>query len=109
MKIKSGRHYFNVTQCKNLFQQITGLMFRFPKNDGLIFIFKKEKYVSLHTLFVFYPIDIIYLDKNKKIIKLLKKVKPFTLLIPYTKCRYILELKDSKNIGSKTKISFKYS
>jgi len=109
MKIKLGKHYFNVTPYTNLFQQMTGLMFRFPKNDGLIFIFKKEKYVSLHTLFVFYPIDIIYLNKNRKITKLLKKVKPFTLLIPYTKCRYILELKDSKNISLKTKISFKYS
>ncbi len=109
MKIKSEEYSFNVTPCRTLFSQIIGLMFRQIKNDGLIFIFKKEKYISLHTLFVFYSIDIIYINKDKKIIKLLKKAKPFTLFIPHTKCKYIIELKDSKNISLKSRISFKDS
>ncbi len=98
MLIKSKRETFNVTPCNTVLSHFLGLMFRLPKNDGLLFIFKKELPVSLHMLFVFLTIDIVYLNKNKKVIKILKKVKPFTLHIKAIKCKYILELKDSKNL-----------
>jgi len=104
MIIKHKKEKFNITECKSIFSQLFGLMFRFPKNDGLLFIFKKEKYISLHMFFVFYPIDIIYLNQNKIIIKIIKKALPFTLFIPPVKCKYILELKNSKNLKLNEKI-----
>jgi len=84
-----------------------GLMFRFPKDDGLAFIFNKEAPISLHMFFVFFTIDIIYLNKNKKVIKILKNAKPFTPYIKSVNCKYILELKDSKNLQLNDKIIFK--
>ena len=84
-----------------------GLMFKFPKNDGLLFIFRKEVFVSLHTFFVFFPIDVVYLNQEKKVIKIRKKLIPFTLFIPPVKCKYILELKDCKSIKLNDKIKFK--
>ena len=107
MLVKSRYNSFNVTPCTSLLKQFLGLMFRFPKNNGLLFEFKKEMPVSLHMLFVFITIDIVYLNKNKKIIKILKKVRPFTLYIKEIKCKYILELKDCKSIKLNDKIKFK--
>lgn len=81
------------------------MMFKIPKEDGLLFVFKKEKHIALHTFFVFLPIDIIYLNRNRKVIKIIKKALPFTFLINPVKCQYILELKDSKNIRLNEKIN----
>ena len=102
MIIKYKKNKFNVKLCRTFASHARGLMFRFPKEDGLLFVFKKEKPVSLHTFFVFFPIDVVYINKNKKVIKIIKKVLPFTLYLRPIKCKYILELKDSKNIKEKT-------
>ncbi|MDD5254260.1 MAG: DUF192 domain-containing protein [Candidatus Nanoarchaeia archaeon] len=70
------------------------LGFRFRKKSNLILLFdlKKETKIGavVDTLFVFYPIRVIWLDKNKKIIKT-KIMKPFTFVIPKSKARYIIE------------------
>ncbi len=105
MKVKIGKNSFNVTPCRTFLSYIAGLMFRFPKNNGLIFIFKNERYVSLHTIFVFYPIYILYLNKNKEVTRI-KKAMPFTLIISPTKCKYILELKNLKNIKLGQRVKF---
>lgn len=107
MIIKSKEETFNVDVCSSFISHLIGFMFRFPKNDGLLFIFNKEKFITLHTFFVFRKLDIIYLNKNKKIIKILKNVFPFTFYIPPVKCKYILELKDLKTLQLNDKISFK--
>ena len=95
MIIEYKKNKFNVSMCKS---NTLGLMFRFPKNDGILFVFKKAKYIALHTFFVFYPIDIIYLNKDKKVIKVSKRILPFTLFLKPIKCKYILELKNCKNL-----------
>lgn len=106
MIIKSKNNKFNVKICKSMLSHLRGLMFRFPRNDGLLFVFNKEKPIALHMFFVFFTIDIVYLNKNKKVIKILKKVKPFTPYIKAVKCEYILELKGAKNLQINDKISF---
>lgn len=107
MIIKHKGKKFNITPCKSFLSHCLGLMFKFPKNDGLLFIFNKEKKISLHMFFVFLKINIIYLNKNEKIIKIIKNVKPFTPYIKAVKCKYILELKNSKNLKLNEKIKFK--
>ena len=60
-----------------------------------VFVFNEEKYISLHMLLVFYPIDIIFLDKNKKVVDLKHKAKPFELHIrsKHT-AKYVIELQE---------------
>ena len=106
MKIDVGKSSFDVDICKSLFSHFRGLMFRFPKNDGLLFIFNYEDFIPLHMLFVFFPINIIYLNCNKKVIKIRKNVIPFVPYIPSVKCKYILELKNCKNIKVGDKLKF---
>ncbi len=107
MIIESKNNKFSVSHYKSIIMQAKGLMFKFPKNEGILFEFKKEKYIALHTFFVFFPIDIIYINKNKEIIKIFKKVIPFTPFIKPIKCKYILEVKNAKNLKLKEKIKFK--
>jgi Uncharacterized conserved protein len=55
----------------SLFKQAKGLMFsrRIPDNYALVFVMKKAQKVSLHMLFVNYPIDAVFLDEQKRVIK----------------------------------------
>jgi len=98
MIIKCGKSKFDVIICNSLFSHFLGLMFRKILNDGLLFIFERERNVSLHMFFVFYKIDIIYFNDKMKVIKILRNIKPFTPHIKAVKCKYILEVKDYKNI-----------
>ena len=75
---------------KNIFSKALGLMF--SKQKTLIFIFKKEKIIPLHMLFVFYPIDVIFLNKDRKIVEIKENLKPFTFYTPKNKAKYVIEL-----------------
>ena len=104
MIIKSKRNKFDIRINSSFISKLLGLMFRFPKKDGILMVFKKEELVSLHTLFVFFPIDIVYVNKEKTITKIQKTILPFTLFLPPVKCKYILEVKDSKNLKINDKL-----
>ena len=73
-----------------MFSQALGLMFR--KKQNLVMIFKKEKQISLHMFFVFYPIDVLIVNKNKKIVEIKRNFKPFTFWNSKKKGKYIVEL-----------------
>lgn len=76
--------------CTTLLSQSLGLMFR--RKQNLVMIFKKEKKARLHNFFVFYPIDVLLLDKNKKIVEIKKNFKPFTIWNSKKKGKYVVEL-----------------
>ncbi|MDA1196602.1 MAG: DUF192 domain-containing protein [Nanoarchaeota archaeon] len=82
-----------VAYASSLFEKTKGLMFtKQHKHRALIFPFNQEKTQSLHMLFVFYPIDVIFLNKDKKIVELKENFKPFTSYTSKEKAQYILEL-----------------
>ncbi len=76
--------------CNSFFSQARGLMFR--KKQNLIMTFNEEKKVSLHMFFVFYPIDILILNKNKEIVEIKRNFKPFTFWNSKEKGKYVIEL-----------------
>ena len=82
---------------------IRGLMFRI-KPKSLVFVFEKPKIVSLHMFFVFFPIDVLYLDKNKKVIEIKEKFMPFSFYNPKRKASYVIELPVLTVESTKTKI-----
>ena len=77
--------------CKSSLSKAVGLMFS-KKGKTLIFTFNKEKIIPLHMLFVFYPIDLLFLDKRRKVAEIKQNFKPFTFYTPRTKAQYIIEL-----------------
>ncbi|MBW2990345.1 DUF192 domain-containing protein [Candidatus Woesearchaeota archaeon] len=79
--------------CKNVFCKAFGFMFRFKKPDkALVFIFKSERRADLHMLFVFFPIDVLFLDKNKKVVDIKKDFKPFSYYAPRVKAEFVVEV-----------------
>ena len=77
---------------KNPLLQAFGLMFSRKRKDfALIFDFKKEKKECFHMFFVFYTINLIFLDKNKKVVEIKENFKPFRIYFAKAKARYVIE------------------
>ena len=89
--------------CKTPFSKTIGLMFR-KKPSALIFVFDKEEKVSLHMFFVFFPIDVLYLNKEKAVVEIKKKFMPFTFYNPRKKASYVIELPNGTIGKSRTSI-----
>ena len=97
----------NARLCRSILSKAIGLVF--SKKKALIFVFKKEKIVPLHMLFVFYPIDVLFLNKEKIVVEKKEKFMPFTFYTPKNKAKYIIEIptklakKTKTGIGDKIK------
>jgi uncharacterized membrane protein (UPF0127 family) len=59
---------------------------------------------SLHTFFMQFPIDIIYMDKKHKVLKSAAGVPPFRLVAAPFRSYYALELPAGAIAASHTKV-----
>jgi len=91
--------------CRNIYSKTIGLMFSIQKS--LILIFEKEKIVPLHMFFVFYSIDVLFLDKNKIIVEIKESFKPFTFYTPKKRAKYIIEVPNGIIKNAKTELGDK--
>lgn len=82
----------NYDVADNIFSKGFGLMFKNKVKRPLLFKFNKESIIPLHMFFVFTPIDVLFLKKNKKIVEIKENFKPFTIYTPKNKAAYIIEL-----------------
>ena len=71
-----------------------GLMF--SKRKNIMFVFDKEQIISLHMWFVFFPIDVIFLDKNRKVVEIKENFRPFTFYKSKKKAKYVIEIADKE-------------
>lgn len=79
--------------CRSVFGKAQGLMFsKKIKDFGLVFEFGSERKRSLHNLFVFFPIDVLFLNENMEVVEIKRDFKPFTFYFPKQKSKYIIEL-----------------
>jgi uncharacterized membrane protein (UPF0127 family) len=69
-----------------------------------VFVFEKEKIVPLHMFFVFFPIDVVYLDKKRKVVEIKENFMPFTFYNPNKRAAYVVELPKGSVKSSNTKI-----
>jgi uncharacterized membrane protein (UPF0127 family) len=63
-KIRVGELEFDVELADNFIKRAFGLMLRDIGNKAMLFLYKKRK-ISVHTFFMLYPIDIVFIDNNK--------------------------------------------
>lgn len=87
--------------AKGFFSQLKGLMFEKQKNFDYALVFplpfESSLGASIHTLFVFFPIDVVFLDRQKKAIEIAIAVKPFTpLYAPKKNAAFFIELPAGK-------------
>ena len=81
----------NVLIASKLLERMKGLMFslELPSCDGLLI----KQCNSIHTFFMLYPIDIIFLDKDFKVIRTIYNISPWKMTWVYLKASQVLEMK----------------
>ena len=97
----------NAIICGSLLSKLIGLMFSKNEKKCLIFNFEAEKTISLHMFFVFYPIDVIFLDKNKVVVDKKENFRPFTIYSSGKKAMYAIEMPNDIIKKSKTEVGDK--
>lgn len=80
--------------CNNILSKGFGLMFRSRdsvKDTAWIFPFGHDHKICITMLFVFFEIDILFLDSNKRVVDW-KTLKPFENYCSSSNARYVIEL-----------------
>lgn len=68
-------------------------MFSKEREDfAYIFEFPKKRRLAVTMYFVFYPIDILFLNESNKIIETVSYLKPFRNYVPSAKIKTFIEL-----------------
>ena len=89
--------------CRGI-SKYMGLMFSFKFKKALIFDFQREQKIDIHMFFVFFPIDLLFLDRNKKVVEIKENLKPFHFYGSKEKARYVIELDKGIVNKSNTKV-----
>ena len=76
--------------AQNSYSRILGLMFKksLPKNRGLLLI----PCNSIHTFFMRFPIDVIFLNKHNTIVGIYRNLKPWRITKIFFTAKKVLEL-----------------
>ena len=86
---KTADSFFEI--CDTFHSRMRGLMFR-KKPAYLFFKFDLEDLNPIHSFFVLFPFDAVYLNSDYEIVALFKDVQPFTPYIePAQVNKYLLE------------------
>jgi len=106
LKINEKKVLDDTKICKNVFDKALGLMFSKRKDKALIFVFKRPIKISLHMFFVFYNIDLIFLNEEKKVIEIKRNLRPFTFYTSKEKAKYVIETPITLDINLNDRVSF---
>jgi uncharacterized membrane protein (UPF0127 family) len=93
MKIHVGhngkRFIENVLVADSFWPKLTGYMFRAsPHVPGFLF----SPCNSIQTTFMRFPLDLVFLDKQNKVVKVIRHIKPWRMTPLYFKASMTLEL-----------------
>jgi hypothetical protein len=80
----------NVVLAQTAVSRLKGLLFykEFKKGEALII----RPCNSIHTFFMRFPIDVIFVGANDKIVKIHQGIKPFKVTPIYFKSDFVIEL-----------------
>ena len=86
---------FNVEVAKTIEERRIGLMYRkkLLNNEGMLFIFPREKIIQLWMKNTYIPLDVIFISKNKVIVDIKKNMEKLseTIVKSKVRSRYALE------------------
>ena len=86
---------FNVEVAKTIEERRIGLMYRkkLLNNEGMLFIFPREKIIQLWMKNTYIPLDVIFISENKVIVDIKKNMEKLseTIVKSRVKSRYALE------------------
>lgn len=81
----------DILLADNLWSRLIGLMFRAEppqKAKGLLL----HPCNSIHTFFMRYPLDVVFMDSDNKIVKIIRSIKPWRMTWIYFRASKTLEL-----------------
>lgn len=90
-----------------------GLMFRkeLSKDSGFLMVFRNERKHEIWMFGMRFPIDIVFIDKDKRIVDIKHSVKPmgknpktWRIYRPKEPCRYVLEVNSGLIEKTKTEV-----
>ncbi len=86
---------FNVEVARTLEKRNIGLMYRkkLLNNEGMLFIFPREKIIQLWMKNTYIPLDVIFISENRVIVDIKKNMEKLseTIVKSKVKSRYALE------------------
>ena len=95
VSIYSKNITFNVEVARTLEERRIGLMYKkkLLNNEGMLFIFPREKIIQLWMKNTYIPLDVIFISENKVIVDLKKNMEKLseTIVKSKVKSRYALE------------------
>ncbi len=80
----------NLKMAEDLEDRIVGLMFKkqMAKGEGLLI----KPCTSIHTCFMNFPIDVLFIDRDGKILKMIRSLRPWRITGIYFKAKAVIEL-----------------
>ena len=81
----------NFEECRSFWQQTRGMMFR-KQVVPLVFAFRKEQAVKLHSWFCPDHMDLVFLNENWEVVELQAEWPPRSNYVPQRSFMFLLEL-----------------
>lgn len=102
MNIENDKYrLINVEIANTPYRRLKGLMFR--KDIEEVYALIIVPCNSIHTFFMQFPIDALFLDKNKRVLCIYEEIGKGEIIKPVKKCHYVVEMK-AQNIRTKIKV-----
>ena len=86
--------------CARWYERMLGYMFVPPreKPDAIVFVLPKKSRAGVHMCFVWFPLDVYWLDENGVVIERRLFLRPYRFAKPKVAARYILEVPPEKHV-----------
>ncbi len=96
ISIKIGKARVKAELAESFWKKAVGMMFRksLSRNSGMLFPFSYDSYHAIWMLGMIFPIDILWLSSEKKVVGMSEKAQPWSpdIFYPRQRVRYVLEL-----------------
>ena len=88
-----GKRLCTAGEARTFIERLRGLMFRrrLGEEEGLLIKFASCWACSIHTFFMRFPIDLVFLDGAGRVVDL-KTLRPWRLYTPRQGCASVLEI-----------------
>jgi len=91
-----GTNFGQLDFADSFMSRFMGLMFRKDPEKGLILKLpssRSRRGSAIHMFFMRFPLDIIFLDFDKKVVDMVS-IKPWNTYTPKSPAKYVIELKE---------------
>jgi uncharacterized protein len=106
-----GKIISRARYCSSLFSKTKGLMFskKLKKGKSVILVsdFGPRFGSAIGMLFVFFPLDVVFLNKNKEVVDVRKAYPFLSHIVPKKNSKYVIEMNKGENkLRMGDKVSF---